>query len=702
MKSYDKGMISAILDVFDYAGDGIAIIDFDKNEIIYCNRQWAGMSGMDENRDYRGASILEFQREDNRYLFHEFKEALEKDDQVIKRISTNMPDGKPHTLDVRVNLVRSISPRLSVVIMRDVTEYVRNREELKRHQENLSRIVEQRTERLNKLNQTLQEEVVEHRRVLDKLRASEESSKALYKNIPLPTFTWLREGDDFRLADYNDAASEITSGRISEYVGITASRLYNDQPSILHDLEKCYSEKVNIDREVEYHYVSTGRDKHLAVKYAFVPPDMVLVHTEDITERKQNEEEIKKYREHLEKLVDERTSRLKDRNRELNLLNQINRTIISRDKPGRSLTSMMKLLADFFNAGHTTLYRLDSLNGGVALLASTGIHKRGGEKAGDEFVSAGDVIKSLEEGKGGERLPPELIYHERFSKVLRREGIESSIVFPSGVGERKNYLVIFDLLRGEDIPAESTGIMEAVGEQIEIALERMELMEELERREKELKELTSNLFDRIEEDRKKMAMNLHDDMVQSLISLNLEFDMLREKLSPDEKKEHSIRVIREQLKRITNNTRMYSYQLRPPMLDDLGLIPAIRSYAGRIEEGNRIRVEVQAAGFDVELPVQIALTIYRVVQEALTNAVRHSGASKVSVRLTKGYPRVIIVIEDNGSGFSAERDGTIPGGLGIIGMRERVEMWGGDFNMRSPRPCEGGGTRIRFTLPLEV
>lgn len=702
MKPYHHDMISAIVEAFDYSDDAIGIVDFESDKLIYYNKQWLKMNGVDESRDYRGVNIREFKREDHHHLFSEFMGALRKSDQVRKRVSTNIPGRRSRTLDILVNIIRRVSPPLAVVIIRDVTEYVKSRKELQAHRDNLNKLVKERTEKLNRVNQTLQEKINENRKVLKKLQESEDTFKSLYKSIPLPTYTWIREGDDFRLADYNDAAVDITDGGISNYVGMTASRMYSERPSIREDLNECFSKKINIEREVKYHYLSTDRNRYLAVKYAFVPPDMVLVHTEDITERKIAEEELKKYRDHLENLIEQRTSTLKEKNRELNLMNEVNRTIISRENPRQSLDSMLKLLAGFLNTRHAGLYKLDCEKGTAIMLASIGIHEKIGERLGEEMIHAESIIKYLDNGKAGEAVDPGLIYQRRSRSMVIDKGINRTVVFPVGSRNRKSYFVVFDLISGENIPVGSSKVMRVVGEQIEIALERMELLEKLERREKELKELTCNLFDRIEEDRKKMAMNLHDDMVQSLISLNLEFDMLREKLTPDKEKEHSIRVIKEQLKRITNNTRMYSYQLRPPMLDDLGLIPAIKSYAKKIEERNNIDVKIESAGFDVELPVQIALTIYRVVQEALTNAVRHSGASKVSIRLTKGYPRVIIVIEDDGSGFELRRDGTIPGGLGIIGMRERVEMWGGDFQINSGQSYEGEGTRIRFTLPLEV
>jgi len=134
------------------------------------------------------------------------------------------------------------------------------------------------------------EEMVEERTT--ELRESEEKMRAQYKGIPVPTYSWQRVEDDLVLVDYNDAAVAITQGRIADFVGITASEMYQNLPEIRDEIERCLEKKTAIEREMSYWYKSTGEHKHLAVKYAFVPPDLVLVHTEDITGRKEMQERL--------------------------------------------------------------------------------------------------------------------------------------------------------------------------------------------------------------------------------------------------------------------------------------------------------------------------------------------------------------------------------------------------------------------------
>ena len=126
-----------------------------------------------------------------------------------------------------------------------------------------------------------------------KLIESKEKLHSVYESIPVPTYTWEKVGDDFILTNFNKAASKISKEQIANLVGIKASKMYSENPEIIESFFKCFDDRSTIEQEMNYTLHTTGETKYLNVKYAFVSPNQILVHTEDITERKLIEEQIK-------------------------------------------------------------------------------------------------------------------------------------------------------------------------------------------------------------------------------------------------------------------------------------------------------------------------------------------------------------------------------------------------------------------------
>jgi PAS domain S-box-containing protein len=142
-------------------------------------------------------------------------------------------------------------------------------------------------------SQGMARDVTNRKKIQDALRESEARFKAQYKELPIPVYTWQRRGEDFFLTDFNLAAEKITSGQIGKMLGITASKLFEDQPSIVEQMNQCFDERRSFTTDVLYNFKTTGESKYLIVSYAYVKPDIVLVHTEDVTARTIAEERLR-------------------------------------------------------------------------------------------------------------------------------------------------------------------------------------------------------------------------------------------------------------------------------------------------------------------------------------------------------------------------------------------------------------------------
>ncbi|MFX1281584.1 MAG: PAS domain S-box protein, partial [Promethearchaeota archaeon] len=134
-------------------------------------------------------------------------------------------------------------------------------------------------------------------RNISERKKAEEKFKTFFKGSLIPTYVWQKSREDFILIDFNDASIKITEGGVEKFLGVKATKMYENRPEILEDLKLCYEEKLSFDREMKYTMAISKAEKHLSVKYVFLPPNLVLVHTEDITDRKMAEEKIKESEE---------------------------------------------------------------------------------------------------------------------------------------------------------------------------------------------------------------------------------------------------------------------------------------------------------------------------------------------------------------------------------------------------------------------
>ena len=213
---------------------------------------------------------------------------------------------------------------------------------------------------------------------------------------------------------------------------------------------------------------------------------------------------------------------------------------------------------------------------------------------------------------------------------------------------------------------------------------------------RELKELSARLVSAQEEERRNISRELHDEVGQSLSALLMEAGNAAAAANVPADAAH-VRQHVDSIKKLAeasvNIIRNMTLLLRPSMLDDFGLVPALEWQAREVSKRTGIRVQVTAADSAGELPDDLKTCIYRVVQEALHNCARHAQARSVRVVVRQKGSRIILSVEDDGRGFDARR----VRGLGLVGMEERVRHLGGEFHILS---TPGTGTKVDVELPL--
>jgi PAS domain S-box-containing protein len=206
----------------------------------------------------------------------------------------------------------------------------------------------------------------------------------------------------------------------------------------------------------------------------------------------------------------------------------------------------------------------------------------------------------------------------------------------------------------------------------------------------------------IEVERNRIARDLHDGPVQgiSAAALSVEAVRLMVEQGAFPRAAATLKVLSAELSREAIGLRQVMSDLRPPVLEQRGLIPAVRDLCERLQRDLKVPVDVAAASAS-EVPNEVETLAYRVIQEALTNAGKHSGASQVWVRIQAGAGILRVEVEDNGNGFEVERsrDFLRAGKVGLASMRERTELAGGTFTIRS---SPGTGATVLASLPYEV
>ncbi|MFQ5483816.1 MAG: PAS domain S-box protein [Desulfobacterales bacterium] len=390
----------------------------------------------------------------------------------------------------------------------------------------------------------------------------------------------------------------------------------------------------------------------------------------------------------------------RQRHRELWVLNSVAFAMNKTQDLNDVLTTALKKVLEVLELTSGGIFLIDHQRAGFSLNAQRGLpestksNKISQIRLHDEALSNSLLKNNLS-------LTPEPIFppFRATLKSLNNEKTVELTCFLITAKEKASGFLAFevpaeiDLITGQDFH-----LIGSLGNFLGGAIENARLNKTLHQHREELKGLTARLFHSQESERKRIARELHDEAGQALTGINFTLETVEKGPWPES---HLLREyiseIRKQINRTYNEMRRISYRLHPALLSDLGLEPALDAYLKNILKHSELKADFKMVGFEERVDPEIESVLYRLSQEVLTNTLKHANAKQFKLSIIKSYPDIIFLAEDDGVGFDSSNFKEHKQAMGLLSMRERAAMLGGNFNIRTS--C-GKGTRIRIEIPI--
>ncbi len=364
------------------------------------------------------------------------------------------------------------------------------------------------------------------------------------------------------------------------------------------------------------------------------------------------------------------------------------------------LRNALDMVTEVMEAEVALIFSLDKEAQELRVLAYDGVS--------DKFARDVDQLKLGEGFNGrvaqtGEPLIVEDASHDsRLTRqVVKQEKIEAVLTVPI----RARGLVVGTVCvanrRPRQFLTEEVDLLTAIGSQIGITIENTKFYQEQQRMQENLRFYVQQITRAQEEERKRIARELHDDTTQALVALSHQiedFASTSQQLSAEDI--GLLKSWRGHLGDALQRLRYFSRDLRPSIVDDLGLVPALEWLTDDLEKQSGIKVNLRVVGTQQRLSAEVELLLFRIIQEAISNARRHAEASEIEVSIEFDEGKIVATVRDNGKGFELPRtlgELSRKGKLGLIGAEERARLLGGSLTVQSE---PGKGTTVVVEVPV--
>ncbi len=390
--------------------------------------------------------------------------------------------------------------------------------------------------------------------------------------------------------------------------------------------------------------------------------------------------------------------RLKAQHRKLSLLHSIAVTMNVTQNLADILAAALKKLLEALGLGAGGIFLINYDEPGFLLKAEQGLLARLGNDTCHPVFHDFALRKSLTKGKYP--LEPHGTFPP-FKVTLKAPNQKycNLICYLITRKEMASGFIALEVPPGKHISDEDHRLIGSLSNFLGSAIENSRLLEALRQHRGELKSLTTRLFCSQEEERKRIAQELHDEAGQALTGINFMLETIIKTLTPDQDDlGRTVLDVKKQINQTYQEIRRISHRLHPAILTDLGLEPALESYLSDITRYRQMDIDFKMAGFEKRLDQETETILYRISQEVVTNTIKHSEAEFFKLFIIKSYPHIILLAEDDGVGFDPGALDKRRQALGLLSIRERVASVGGCFTIRSKK---GEGTRIRIEIPVK-